>query len=279
MDTLTSMYGKKVSRLALAGFMLWASWGASSVWAEALSARMIMEKANLAAFYQGDDGRAEARMKIVDGQGREQVRQFVILRKDLEDGANQWFYVLFSRPSEVNRTAFMVKKQVVKEDDRWLYLPGLDLVKRISAGDKRTSFVGSHFFYEDISGRNINDDEFQLVSDNDSAYQIEATPKDPKLVEFSHYRVVIDKQTYLPLSAEYFDAQGKVYRRAELLKVELIDGIPTGTVLKMSDLVSGGYTVTQMRGIHYNLRIPENVFAERSLRSPPREWLDNSAGH
>lgn len=85
--------------------------GASSVWAEALSARMIMEKANLAAFYQGDDGRAEARMKIVDGQGREQVRQFVILRKDLEDGANQWFYVLFRGPQRLTERPLWLKNK------------------------------------------------------------------------------------------------------------------------------------------------------------------------
>ncbi len=38
-------------------------------------------------------------------------------------------------------------------------LPDLDLVKRIAAGDKRTSFVGSHFLYEDISGRAVQEDK------------------------------------------------------------------------------------------------------------------------
>jgi len=78
------------------------------------------------------------------------------------------------------------------------------------------------------------------------------------------------------MQAEYYNENGKLYRKAELLKVEMIDGIATGTVMKMSDLESGGYTLTQTRGIHYNLGIPDPVFSERSLRNPPREWLESA---
>ena len=46
----------------------------------------IVDNANLAAYYAGDDGRAEVRMTITDAQGRERRRQFVILRKDNTDG-------------------------------------------------------------------------------------------------------------------------------------------------------------------------------------------------
>ena len=124
----------------------------------------IIKKANLAAYYQGEDGKAQARMLIVDKQGNKQIRQFTILRKDQTDLAEQDFLVFFSKPSDVKGTVFRVSKKVSGEDDRWLYLPALDLVKRISAGDKRTSFVGSHYFYEDISGRSIEEDTFKLLS-------------------------------------------------------------------------------------------------------------------
>jgi len=58
----------------------------------------IVEKANLAAYYAGDDGRSEVRMVIYDEQGREQRRQFTVLRRDIEDGGDQEFLVVFSRP-------------------------------------------------------------------------------------------------------------------------------------------------------------------------------------
>jgi len=47
-------------------------------------ANEITRRANLAAYYAGDDGRSEARMVIRDSQGREQIRQFTVLRRNIE---------------------------------------------------------------------------------------------------------------------------------------------------------------------------------------------------
>ncbi|PIE43185.1 MAG: outer membrane lipoprotein-sorting protein [Gammaproteobacteria bacterium] len=238
-----------------------------------LSAEEIVKKANIAALYNGADGRAEARMKIVDAQGRTQYRQFTMLRKDIEDGGDQRFYVLFSRPSEVARTVFLVNKHAGSDDERWLYLPGLDMVKRIAAGDKRTSFVGSHFFYEDISGRDIKADSYRLIDSSGDHYVVEATPNDPKAVEFSRYLITIDKAHFLPVKAEYFDKTNTAYRLAETVKVEVIDGHPTGTRLIMKDLRDGGQTLTEMRFIQYDIGVPDSVFTERSMRTPPKDWI------
>lgn len=248
--------------------------GATKAIAQDLTdADQIVAKANLVAFYQGADGRAETRMKIVDGKGREQVRQFTILRKDIEDGGNQLFYVLFSRPSDVKNTAFLVKKQPTGDDDRWLYLPSLDLVKRISSGDKRTSFVGSHFFYEDISGRSLTADQHLLTETTPTHYVVKNTPINPTEVEFSHYIVWIQKETFIPEKAEYFDSQGKLYRRISAENIKSIDGFPTATKMKVEDLRDGSYSVSEMRFIRYNIDLPDSVFSERSLRNPPYNWL------
>lgn len=246
----------------------------SSLTQAAPSVDEIVAKANHAAFYQGKDGRAMSRMMIVDGNGRKQLRQFVMLRRDVEDNGDQQFMVLFVRPADVRRTVFRVEKNVGGDDDRWLYLPNLDLVKRISAGDKRTSFVGSHFYYEDVSGRNPDEDKHELVEETDQYYVLKNTPKDPGSVEFAHYTVWVDKNNFLPMRTEYTSPQGKVYRRVEAVEVEEIQGFPTVTKMQISDLNTGGYTLNQMRNIEYDIGIPESVFSERSLRNPPREWFE-----
>ena len=195
----------------------------AAVEAEALTdVTEIIDRANLAAYYAGDDGRSEARMAIEDAQGRTQLRQFTVLRRDRADGGDQDFMVFFSRPSDVRGTVFLVAKKVDRDDDRWLYLPGLDLVRRISAGDKRTSFVGSHFFYEDVSGRHPQADEHMLVETTDEHYVIESKPKDPGTVEFARYVTRIDQATFLPMKTEYYDARDRVYRVMEVLGVEQI---------------------------------------------------------
>jgi predicted RND superfamily exporter protein/outer membrane lipoprotein-sorting protein len=233
----------------------------------------IIERANLAAYYAGGDGRSYVRMTISDAQGRERIRQFSILRKDRAEGGDQSYAVLFVRPADVRNTVFLVDKHVSKDDDRWLYLPGLDLVKRIAAGDKRTSFVGSHFFYEDVSGRRIDEDNHELVKTTDEHFVIRSTPKNPGSVEFVSWTAWIDKSTFIPVKMEYIDDKGEVYRRIEALEVSDVQGFPTVTQMKVSDLRTGGNTVSEFRKVQYDIGIPDDVFTERTLRNPQREWF------
>jgi outer membrane lipoprotein-sorting protein len=233
----------------------------------------IVQRANLAAYYAGEDGRARVRMTITDAQGRTRMRDFFILRRDVEDGGDQDYALLFSRPPDVRNTVFLVKKHVGKDDDRWLYLPDLDLVKRIAAGDKRTSFVGSHFLYEDVSGRGIEEDEHVLVETTDKFYVVKNSPLDEGSVEFTSWTVWIDKQTLLPSKVEYVDDAGEIYRRIEALEVAEFGGHPTVILMKASDLRSGGHTLVELRGVEYDLNIPASVFTERTLRNPSREWF------
>ena len=236
----------------------------------------IVERANLAAYYAGDDGRSEARMIIEDAQDRRQLRQFTVLRRNREVGGDQDFMVFFSRPSDVRGTVFLVAKHVERDDDRWLYLPGLDLVRRISAGDKRTSFVGSHFFYEDVSGRNPADDEHRLVETTEEHYVLESRPKTPAAVEFERYVTRVDRTTFLPMQTEYYDGRERVYRVMEVLGVEEIGGHPTVTQSRISDPLSGGSTLMEFRYTEYDIGLPEDIFSERYLRTPPVDWLRRS---
>ncbi len=231
----------------------------------------IIDRANKAAYYAGKDGRAEVKMTITDSQGRKRLRQFVILRRDSEDGGEQQFYVYFKRPSDVRKMVFMVHKYVDRDDDRWLYLPALSLVKRIAATDKRTSFVGSHFFYEDVSGRSPTEDTHELVEETDTYYVIKNVPKDPASVEFSEYTVWIDKKTFMPVKAEYKDKQGRLYRRVEALEIKTIQGYPTVTKSRVSDLLNGGETTSEFFNIKYDIGLSKKIFTERYLRRPPRE--------
>lgn len=233
----------------------------------------IVRRANLAAYYAGDDGRASVRMTITDAQGRSRTRDFAIVRRDVADGGDQDYAVLFSRPADLRNTVFLVKKHVGSDDDRWLYLPGLDLVNRIAAGDKRTSFVGSHFVYEDVSGRGLEEDRHELAETTAEHYVVKNTPVDAGGQEFTHWTVWIDKESFLPTRMDYVDESGEVYRRIEALDVAVVAGYPTVTRMRVQDLRSGGETVSEFNDVEYDLGIPADVFTERTLRNPPRRWL------
>ena len=261
----------------------------------------IVRQTNYVAYYQGRDGRARVRMTIVDSRKNERHREFVILRRDMPDPkarpeaeaaatskpatgkaqdstytGDQKFYVYFIEPPDVNKTVFLVHKHTAtdKEDNRWLYLPGLDLVKRISSADKRTSFVGSHFFYEDVSGRSIEDDTHELVSENKTYYILKNTPKKPELVEFAYYKMWIHRKTMLVVQISYYDKNGKEYRRYNTVKVKTIQGYPTVVKSQMSDLRNNERTVMEYKTVQYDVHLPDDIFTERYLKRPPQKHLE-----
>ncbi|MBK5943742.1 MAG: outer membrane lipoprotein-sorting protein [Halorhodospira halophila] len=272
-DSVPAGNPRRRGRNALLTTLLLAFPGVATLAAETPEVGDIVERANLAAYYAGEDGRSEARMRIVDERDRTQTRQFTILRRDVEDGGDQQYLVVFSRPSEFRGVVFLVEKHPGGDDDRWLYLPDQDLERRIAPGDKRTSFVGSHVFYEDVSGRHLEDDDHELVEVTDDHYKVRSTPRDGGNVEFAAYTTWIDRETYLPLTTEYKDDDGTVYRRIESSDVEEIDGYPTPMRMRVEDERMGGHTEVQFRGQEYDLGLPESVFTQRSLRNPPRDWL------
>lgn len=232
----------------------------------------IVNKANLVAYYQGDDGKAKVKMVITNKQGQEREREFIILRKDVKDGGDQKYFVYFQRPADVREMVYMVYKHadVNKDDDRWLYLPALDLVKRIAAGDKRTSFVGSDFVYEDVSGRSLEEDTHELVETTEKLYIVKNVPKKPEAVEFSYFNVAIDCKTYVPMKMEFYDKQGKLYRVIESRKVEVIQEFPTVVKSVVSDLKTGSKTEMVFSNVQYNIKLGD-IFEDRYLRRPPRE--------
>lgn len=234
----------------------------------------VVKKANHVSYYKADDGRAKVNMRIIDAQGRERAREFVILRKDADEtDGKQYFYVYFNKPADVKKMVFMVAKNIDRADDRWLYLPALDLVKRIAASDERTSFVGSDFFYEDVSGRGIDEDTHELLETDDQYYVVKSTPKDAKSVEFASYTSWIHKSTFLPIKTEYYDAQGKKQRSYTALKVDMVGEHPTVTAASMENHISGGKTLMDYSVVKYDVGLPDNIFTERYLRKVPRKYI------
>ncbi|MBD3268060.1 outer membrane lipoprotein-sorting protein [bacterium] len=264
---------KKIYALSLIFSMIVAGMGMTA-YAQP-SAEEIVDKANHMAYYQGKSGRAKVNMTITDSQDRTRNREFTILRLDMseEKDKEQKFYVYFHQPADVRKMVFMVWKHIGKDDDRWLYLPDLDLVKRIAATDKRTSFVGSTFYYEDVSGRQTDLDKHELLETTDTYYVLKSVPKNPDNVEFAYYKNWIHKDTFIPIKTSYFDRDDNEYRTYQALKVEEIDGLKTVTQSQMKDLRSGSTTVNEYSSVEYNIDLPEDIFTERYLRRAPRQHL------
>lgn len=252
--------------------------------ASAMTAEEVMKKSQAAFLYPGHDFKARVVMKLVSKEGKERIREMTMLRKNYgEIGGNQKYFIYFFQPADVRNMTFMVYKYPAKDDDRWLFVPAIDLVRRIAASDARSSFVGSDFTYEDVSGRDIPADTHTLLreeklGDKDCSI-VESVPKEP--VDYIKRISWIDKTTFLPLKEEYYDVQNQLVRVFTADKIEDVAGaegkerktFPTVTKRTMKNLKTGHRTEVTFISVSYNIGLQDDIFTERYLRKPPERWI------
>jgi hypothetical protein len=244
----------------------------------ALTADEIMKKSQAAFLYPGKDFKARVMMKLISKGGQERTREMTMLRKNFgEPGGDQKYFIYFFQPADVKDMTFMVYKYPKKDDDRWLFVPAISMVRRIAAQDKRSSFVGSDFTYEDVSGRDIEDDTHSITKEErlgaKDCYVIKSVPKAAE-VDYSFRLSWIDKVSSLPLKEEYYDKRGELYRVFTADEVKDVKGFPTITKRTMKNLQSGHMTEVSYLKTDYNIGIEDSLFSERYLKQPPKRWIE-----
>ncbi len=240
----------------------------------AADATEIVQKSQAAFFEAGRDFQARVKMTLLTREGQQRLRELTMLRKNYPAGEQKYF-IYFHSPADVAGTTFMVYKYPGRDDDRWLFIPAINLVNRIAARDSRSSFVGSDFTYEDISGRELAADRHTLLKEGElnghKVYMIESTPQTQ--AEYARKVAWIDQATFLPLKEEYYDIQGALYKVFSADEVKEILGIPTATKRTMTNVKTGHKTEVVFERIQYNVGIGDDLFSERYLRRPPERWI------
>ncbi|MEW6674926.1 MAG: outer membrane lipoprotein-sorting protein [Nitrospirota bacterium] len=236
----------------------------------ALTAEDVMKKSQAAFFYQGKD-KARVMMKFISKSGQERIRELTMLRKNYGDvGGDQKYFIYFFQPADVKDMTFMVYKYPVKDDDRWLFVPAINMVRRIAAQDKRSSFVGSDFTYEDVSGRDIEDDTLSIVKEErlgtKDCYVMKSTPKAGD-VDYSYKLLWIDKTNFLPVKEEYYYRRGELYKIFTADEIKDVKGFSTAMKRTMRNLQSGHRTEVTFTKADYNIGLEDGLFSERFLNN------------
>jgi len=239
------------------------------------SGEQIAKRSLDAFYYAADDMRVRVSMTLVNPEGKRRRRELTMLRKDLGSSGDQRYFIYFHAPADVKGMTFLVWKHPAKEDDRWIFIPSIKLVRRIAANDKRSSFVGSDFTYEDVSGRDVGDEQHKLLRSEDLAgrpcYVLESRPKSSS--GYARRVSWIDKERWLPLREEYFDARGEKVRELRAEEVKQVGGHWTATKRTMVNHQTDHRTEVTFSDVAYDVGLSEDIFTERYLRQPPRRWI------
>ncbi len=116
----------------------------------------------------GRDSRLEMQMRLFDRQNRKRERTLTVIGLDgtanpASGGIADRTLVRFTYPNDIAGTSFLVWERPSGDDDRFLFLPALGRIRRISGAERQESFVGSDFTFEDIGGRALEDYSYSLL--------------------------------------------------------------------------------------------------------------------
>lgn len=256
---------------------------AQSMDSNSANADEIMGRSERAYYFAGEDAKGMLAMELIDSKGSTRQRVLTMLRRNQEGAGEQKYFMYFHEPGDVRRLTFMIWKYPGREDDRWIYVPAVDLIRRIAAEDKYSSFVGSDFSYEDISGRDLSADAHNVAGeerlDDREVFVIESVPQTP--AAFTRRVSWIDKESFLPLKVEYYDAQDQLQR---VFTADAVEHIAAGegedrriypTIMKrtMANVRTGHRTEVTVTSVTYDVGLNDDDFSERQMRRPPRAWI------
>jgi len=230
----------------------------------------------------GRDGSFQLKMRLVDRQQRVRERELTMrtMREQLSGtksaAGGDRMLIRFTYPNDIKGTAFLVWEHPAAEDERFLYLPSLGRVRRITGAEAQDNFVGSDFTYEDISGRELDDYTYTMVDANATwsspdgksspAYRIESRAKDTH-ARFPRSVSTIRKDNFVLVHADIFNRRDERQKVYEVRKLELIQSIWTLSDVSMTDAAARTHTDLSLTNVRYNLGLKETDFSRRELEA------------
>ena len=224
----------------------------------------------------GRDSRLTMQMRLFDRQGRARARTLTVNGLRGQGQAGDRVLVRFSYPNDIAGTGFLVWERPGGDDDRFLYLPALGRVRRITGAERQESFVGTDFTYEDIGGRALEDYTYRLVeqdgtwtdagSGSQPAWRLESKARDadatyPRVVSTSR------KDNFVVVAAEVFNRRGERAKSYRVTKLAQIQGIWTVMASTMANEIDRTRTELEVTEARYDTGLAERDFSRRELES------------
>lgn len=215
----------------------------------------------------GDDRKSRVEMILINHRGKKRVRDMVSFVKDY--GRDTKKLMAFKKPLDVKGTAFLSWEydNPSTDDDKWLYMPALRKVRRISGESNNEAFMGSDFTYDDMGDRSVDEDTHTLlgeeVLDGHRCWKIQSIPVE-KETAYDKRILWVRQDAHKTVKAEYLDAQG-------LIKTFLVEemkphqGFWTVFKMKMENHREQHTTVMNISNVLYDTGVSDRFFSVNTI--------------
>jgi len=215
--------------------------------------KMIGEKAP-------KDVEAIMTMEIHRG-GSVKVRKLKAWTKNVK-GDDDWRVMKFISPSDVKNVGLLS----LSEKEMYLYLPEFHRIRRIASSNKKDSFMGSDFSYEDLGTSAFSKNYTpEILKENSDIWILKLKKKAGVKKPYKKIILTVDKKNYMPVKMELYDNSGNLWKVAEE-RFKKIKNYEIIFYIKMTDKKNNSFTILKMEDIKVDSNLGKKIFTKRFLK-------------
>ena len=179
--------------------------------------------------------------------------------------------MFFQKPADVKGTGFLSFEydDSSKEDDRWLYLPAMRKVRRISGSSKNDYFMGSDFTYDDMGDKDLDDYKYKLIKEEKCkggmCWVVESIPVKRKDLNYSRVVSWVRKDALRTVKAEFYDWDKRLLKVLTLKVLKKHQGFWTAFLMEMENVQNKHRTVLELKERKYDTDVSDSLFRVSTL--------------
>ena len=210
--------------------------------------------------------------KMILTNSRGKSRSNAMVSKSVDGNKKQLIW--FLEPKDDKGVAFLKIEHDDKDDEMRMWLPAFKKVRRISSKKKGDAFMGSDLSYEDLSSRNLDENEYirldDEIVDGKDCYVLEITPGKEANSSYSKHVSWIEKSSLMSVKEESYDKRGRLKKVKEFTFQILKDYHVIKRVF-VKDVQKTHTTEVTFSDVQVDSGIDKNLFQEKNLKRLPRD--------
>ena len=212
----------------------------------------------------------KTKMILTNSKGKS--RSNAMISKSIDGNKKQLIW--FLEPKDDKGVAFLKIEHDNKDDEMRMWLPAFKKVSRISSKKKGDSFMGSELSYEDLSSRNLDENDYNRLDDEivegKDCYVLEITPGKEANSSYSKHVSWIEKSSLVGVKEESYDKRGRLKKVKEFTFQILKDYHVIKRVF-VKDVQKTHSTEVTFSDVQVDSGIDKNLFQEKNLKRLPRD--------
>lgn len=213
---------------------------------------------------------ADLEMILYDGSGGQKKRRMKFFALEQPNDGDRTI-LLFKSPKDVDGTALLTYSHLDGINDQWIYLPAFRRNKRISDNAKTSSFMGSEFTYEDLSGMELPMYAYRYLEDQAidgmACHVVELRPQYPNTA-YSRMQVWVNASENRIRKIDYFDKNDRRFKTLEATGYRKYKGkFWHPDKLSMLNHKDGKRTDFLISKINYQTKLRKHLFTPGAVRT------------